>query len=61
MPEEDFDLSGEPPIAEIEADDQPQEVPLESAVAMPPEIDTGMILNSLEAALAGLERSAQEV
>ena len=46
-PEPEMDASSEAPVAEA---------PL--APPMPPEIDTGVILNRLEAAVDGLERSA---
>ena len=57
-PEAGFDLANEAPVVEPEIDGAPPEDTPESMAAMPPEIDTGMILNSLEAAVSGLERAA---
>lgn len=57
-PEDGFDMPNEAPAAETEAEVVQDEALTEPAIAMPPEIDTGMILNSLEAALSGLERTA---
>lgn len=59
-PEEGFDMPQDQPEAEIEAEADTETPEAEPVGAMPPEIDTGMILNSLEAALAGLERQALE-
>ena len=57
-PEQGFDLPDQEPEPEVTA-----EAELPAAMEAPnapllPEIDTGMILNSLEAAVAGLERTA---
>ena len=57
-PEDGFDLANEAPVVEPEIEGAPPEDTPESMAAMPPEIDTGMILNSLEAAVSGLERAA---
>ena len=46
------------PAPEPDAEVEPQQTPSEPVVEMPPEIDTGMILNSLQTAIAGLEHTA---
>ncbi|MEM7458658.1 MAG: hypothetical protein AAF331_04260 [Pseudomonadota bacterium] len=57
-PEDGFDMPHGDPATDLEAEPEHRDDAIEPTAAMPPEIDTGMILNSLETALAGLERTA---
>ena len=58
--EDGFDLSQEEAAADPAAENEAEAQPELPAAAMPPEIDTGTILNRLETALADLERIALE-
>ncbi len=58
QPEQDFVVESDEPQVQSEPELEAQPEPDLPPVAMLPEIDTGAILNSLEAAKAGLERTA---
>lgn len=57
-PETPFAVDSEDPAPQSEPELEAQPEPETPPVSMLPEIDTGAILNSLEAAKAGLERAA---
>ena len=58
VPEEDFAAVAEDPVAEPETESDAHSEPEMPVAPLLPEIDTGAILNSLEAAKAGLEQTA---
>lgn len=57
-PEDGFDMPNEASTAEVETVAEEPDESSEPGVSIPPEIDTGMILNSLESALTELEHTA---
>ena len=58
VPEEDFNAVAQAPEAEPEIEQDARPEPEMPVAPLLPEIDTGAILNSLEAAKAGLEQAA---